>query len=1017
MTLAYVDTRTLRAALRHWTALVAPASGLALMLAAAPAVAQAAGQQGPRVDMAEQEPAEEGGIIVSASRISASGFEAPTPTTVFGEEMILKQAQPNIFNVLTQIPALQGNSGTTVNNFNTSTGATGISALNLRGLGTFRTLILMDGQRVVPSNVSNLVDVSLLPQLLIQRVDVVTGGASASFGSDAVAGVVNFITNKRFEGFKANIQGGITTYGDDPGGTVQVAYGGKAAGGRLHYSVAGEFLYNHGIIPGSGPGGTSLNGRPAPFITSTANRGATATGPGQAQLIRLTDGSQSILRAQNGLITSGPLMGTGFGVGGVPFQFNYGGSGVPNFNGSLTSDGTVNGCIAAVCDTSVRGTARGPQSSANVADPALDGRVERYVGYGRLSYEITDRIEIYGTVNISHVRTVTQPVSGTPYTGLRARCDNAFLDPSILQRCNAAGITEFRWATWSANNNEYLDVLNVRKMQRYVVGAEGAFDLFGKEWKFDTYFQRGRSSADVTVRNNILTAAYRQAFDAVRLTPGGPIVCRSEVARAAGCLPFNAFGDVKNSMEAFRWFAPASGSQSKADQEQDAASLVFNGEPFALPAGNVSVAFGAEWRRESYKVVGDPYGAGIANSPFNAEFPANPVLGVNGANWFAGNFANGSGEYNATDVFFETGVPVFDSGAVGKFDVNAGVRATNYSTSGWVATWKLGGTWDTPLDGLRLRAVRSRDIRAPNLSDLFTAPVSLNAGVLDRLNNNNNVQVVERNLGNPQLTPEIASNLGVGAVYTPNFVPGLRLSLDYFEINLNDAIQNLTNQQIIDTCQIEGNTAFCGPNNFQLTGVTGSNNPPYVNRRPFNVASLKTRGFDMEATYQANLDSIGIDGSLTMRALATHTMDFTINPGVIGVATSQFAGNNSASQPAPNPNAIARWKFFFQQSLEVGKFTFTATERIVSSGAINPDNVVCVEPNCPATTLQNATTNFNYIPGQTYVDFGTIFRVNDKVSVYANVDNIFNQLAPPFGSPSIYDTIGRRYRAGVRLNF
>jgi outer membrane receptor protein involved in Fe transport len=1015
MIMHHLGTKRLRAALRGWSALVAPATGLALMLSAVPTNAQAPAAGAAANDATKETEVQD--IVVSASRITAAGFDAPTPTTVFGEEMILKQAQPNIFNVLAQLPALQGNSGTTVNNFNTSTGATGISALNLRGLGTFRTLVLLDGQRVVPSNVTNLVDVSQMPQLLIQRVDVVTGGASASFGSDAVAGVVNFITNKRFEGFKANIQGGITTYGDDPNGTVQAAYGGSAAGGRLHYSVAGEFLYNHGIIPGSGYGGVGINGRPNPFLTSGANRGATGTALGQAQIVRLTDGSQSIIRALNGLITSGPLMGTGFGIGGVPFKFNYGGSGVPNLNGSLTSDGTVNGCIAGTCDTSVRGTARGPESSFSPGEPALDGRVERYVGYGRLSYELSDRLEIFGTVNIAHVRTVTQPVSGTPYTGLRARCDNAFLDPSILQRCNAAGITEFRWATWSANNNHYLDVLNVRKMNRFVIGAEGSFDLFGKEWKFDTYYQRGRTSADVTVRNNILTAAYRQAFDAVRLTPNGPIVCRSEVARNAGCLPFNAFGDVKNSEAAFRWFSPASGSQAKSDQAQDSASVVINGQPFALPAGAVSVAFGAEWRKESYSTVGDPYGAGIQNSPFNAEFPANPVLGVNGANWFAGNFANGSGEYTATDVFFETGIPVFNADTVGKLDLNAGVRATNYSTSGWVATWKIGGTWDTPLDGLRLRAVRSRDIRAPNLSDLFTAPVSLNAGVLDRLNNNLNVQVVERNLGNPQLTPEIGSNLGLGAVYSPAFAPGLRLSFDYFRIELNDAIGNLTNQQIIDTCQIEKNQNFCGLNNFQLAGVTGSNNPPYVNRRPFNVASLTTRGFDIEASYRLDLERIGLPGNLVLRALATHTIDFTINPGVTGVATRQLAGNNNASQPAPNPNGIASWKWFLQQSYEVGKFTFTATERLISSGAIDPDNIVCVEPNCPATTLQNQTTNFNFVPGQTYVDFGAIFRVTDQVSLYGNVDNIFNQLAPPFGSPSIYDTIGRRYRAGARFNF
>jgi outer membrane receptor protein involved in Fe transport len=165
------------------------------------------------------------------------------------------------------------------------------------------------------------------------------------------------------------------------------------------------------------------------------------------------------------------------------------------------------------------------------------------------------------------------------------------------------------------------------------------------------------------------------------------------------------------------------------------------------------------------------------------------------------------------------------------------------------------------------------------------------------------------------------------------------------------------------------------------------------------------------------MERIGLPGNLVLRALASHVIDFTISAGVRGVPNRQFAGNNNASQPAPNPNGIARWKWFLQQSYDVGKFTFTATERIVSSGEIDPDNIVCVEGSCPATTLQNPTTNFNFIPGQTLVDFGAIFRVTDQVSLYANVDNIFNQLQPPFGSPNIYDTIGRRYRAGVRLNF
>lgn len=999
---------------RLWSALTASASVLAMILSASAATAQAtaAAQAAPAAAAAEKVAEDPSDIVVSASRITAAGFDAPTPTTVFGADLILKAAQPNIFVALAQIPSLQGSTGTTVANGNTSTGATGLSGLNLRGLGTFRTLVLLDGQRIVPSNISNIVDVSLLPQLLVERVDVVTGGASASFGSDAVAGVVNFVTNKRFEGFKANVQGGITTYGDDANGTVQAAYGRAFLDSKLHVTVAGEYFYNQGIVPGGLPGGLPINGRRNDFQTSSVSRSIAGTPAGQPQIVRLTDNAQSILRAQNGLIVSGPLQGTGFGVGGVPFEFQYGGSGIPDRNAA----GTVAGCLLNVCDASLRGTVRGPQSSAGGAN-AIDGQVERIVGYGRASYDLTDRLEIFGTINIADVRTNTQPVSGTPTTNTTAQCDVAFLDPSILQRCQAAGITSFQFGTWGENLNRYLDVVNVRKQQRYVIGTDGSFDLFGSPLKFNAYYQLGRGSTAVNVRNNVLVPLFNAARDAVRLTPGGPIVCRSAVARAAGCLPYNVFGDVSNPIEAFRWFAPESGSKSYSSQEQDAASLVFNGTAFKNWAGDVSVAFGAEWRRESYRVTGDPYGAGIANSPFNAEFPANPVISTAGLNWFAGNFANGSGGYNVKDFFIEAGIPLLNSAALGKLDLNAAFRGIEYSTSGWVTTWKVGATWDTPLDGLRLRAVRSRDIRAPNLSDLFAAPVTLNGSVNNRfVTPNSNVQLQERNLGNPLLTPEIGSNLGLGGVYSPAFIPGLTFSFDYFEIKLRDAVQNLGNQQIVDLC-FDGNQAFCGPDNFVLTGVVGSNTPPYVNRRPFNVASLETSGFDIEASYRFSLDSIGVPGNFTLRGLATHTLDFTVDPGVPGTAPQQFAGNNSTINPAPGTNGVARWKAYVQQTWGVGKFQFTATERIVGAGAINPDNIVCTAGSCPLPTVRNGTTNFNSIPGQVFIDLGVIFNVSDPIAIYANVDNVSNQLIPAFGSPSLYDPIGRRFRGGVRVSF
>ena len=188
-------------------------------------------------------------VIVSATRITSTGFNAPTPTTVISAELIAKSAQPSVFETVTMLPALQGSTGPEVNTNATSTGLNGLSAFALRGLGTMRTLVLLDGQRVVPANVTGITDISEFPQLLIQRIDVVTGGASASWGSDAVAGVINFITDKDFTGVKANILGGITTYGDDANITAQAAAGTRFAGGRGHVEVSGEYSNTAGVHP------------------------------------------------------------------------------------------------------------------------------------------------------------------------------------------------------------------------------------------------------------------------------------------------------------------------------------------------------------------------------------------------------------------------------------------------------------------------------------------------------------------------------------------------------------------------------------------------------------------------------------------------------------------------------------------------------------------------------------------------------------------------------------------------
>jgi iron complex outermembrane receptor protein len=929
------------------------------------------------------------GVVVSASRITTAGFDAPTPTTVLSADLIQKSAEPNMFTSITQLPSLQGSTGTTVANGNTSTGQTGLSALNMRGLGTFRSLTLIDGQRVVPGNVTGVTDISQFPQMLVQRVEIVTGGASASYGSDAVAGVVNFITDKRFAGFKANIQGGITTYGDDKRLNLQAAYGKSLLGGRAHLTLSGEYYTNFEGAPGALLSAVPLNGRPALDLSGSVSTAINQTPAGQPQFTYIRGFAQNITRGRNGLITSGPLQGIAFGVDGVPYTFKYGGSGIPN----KTAAGGVVGCIGNICS--------GGETSNAGGGSSIDAEIVRKVVYGRFSYELTDNIELFATVNLADVDTVTAPTRGAPRPNLLAQCDNAFLHPSIPAACAAANITNFRYGTYGQNLNRDTHVNNSRQQRRFVVGANGGFDLAGKAWTYESYFQHGESITNVDITDITLTARYNAATDAIRLN--GQIVCRSAVARASGCIPFNPFGDVKNSEAAFLWMAPANGPHSYAFQRQDAASFAINGTPFALPAGDVAIAAGVEWREEAYKTYGDPYGAGIASQPFTPDYPADPVLATAGDNWYAGNFHNGRGRYDVKEGFIEAGVPLWNNDAAGKADLNLAVRVTDYSTSGLVTTWKAGGTWDTPIEGVKIRGVRSRDIRAPSLNELFAAAINMNNFVINRANGAS-VQILNNAVGNPNLTPEISTTNEIGVVFRPSWAPGFSLSVDYFDISIKDAIQSISNQEIVDLCY-NGNAEYC--KNVFLGGTPGTNNPSYVIVAPFNLASVKTDGIDIEASYRLNLEDWNLPGELTLRGLVTKTFNFIENTGIAGQAITQRVGQNNG--------AIPYWKAYLQQSWKLDRLTLTATERMHADGVINRNYIVCTT-GCPAPTVQNPTSNFNEIPGITYVDFGANFDMNDSIQFYAKVDNAFNKQPPSFGG-TMYDTIGRRYGVGVRLKY
>ena len=522
---------------------------------------------------------------------------------------------------------------------------------------------------------------------------------------------------------------------------------------------------------------------------------------------------------------------------------------------------------------------------------------------------------------------------------------------------------------------------------------------------YNAYFQRGTTKANLQLKGITLNGHYNAAIDTI--VQDGSIVCASAAARSVGCRPVNIFTSAPVSVPQFLWMAPDAGPYQHNTFKQDAASLSFNFEPFSTWAGPVAVAMGGEWRKESYVTTADPYGNGwTGDTPATAEYPVDPTLSSSGNNWFAGNFRNGRGSFSVKEAFLELGIPLAKNSSIGSIDLNLGGRVAEYSTAGSATTWKIGATWATPLEGLRLRGVMSRDIRAPNLNELFAPVTAASQNVTNRATGGN-VQVLATTIGNTDLVPEVADTWQLGAVYQPEFVRGLSLSFDYYNISLEKAIASLTIQQIVDLCY-NGNTAYCAF--VDLDGTFGSaTNPTSVIQKPFNFASLRARGLDIELSYRIPLGS----GNLTFRAIASRAIDLINDTGIAGQQVAQLAGNNTELGVA---QGVPRWKGMLSQQYSNDVLRLTLTERFVSSGYIDPEAIVCTS-GCPATTVQNPTYNFNHVPGALYVDVGGGYNLTKEVEVYFKVDNLFNHRAPPFGASSLYDVVGRMFRVGARFEF
>lgn len=924
---------------------------------------------------------------MTGSRIIRDGYDAPTPLTVVDEEQMKATAPRDLADFVNQLPSLVG-SYTPMNTTGTlSAGTGGINALNLRGIGTARTLVLLDGQRSVAASQTNLVDIGAFPQQLIKRVDIVTGGASAAYGSDALSGVVNFILDKEFVGIKSELSGGITDYGDDPDWKANLAYGTAFASGRGHLLLSGEVSKKEGILGELSDGLVSrsnkrpwMNGLTAVIVNPAYNA---TTNPSVPQYL-VRPNVAAAAATYGGIITSGPLMGTAFGPGGTPYQFQY---------------GTVSGAYMTGGDWRI---------SDVTAAETLDPRHDHQTVFARASYDLTDDIE--GYAQLSWDRTYHESyfgVSGELNT-LVMHSDNPYLPASVASRL--APNSTFRFGSWVDGLHEGASV--ERKVRRYVAGLNGRFNLFDKQWNWDAYYQMGVTGANEFSLGNKVVPRYRAAIDAVTVTTAnvgssglaiGSIACRSTLTDPSnGCAPFNVFGQGVASQEAMAYITNGTGRSWRYERfTQNVAAATLRGEPFNSWAGPISMAAGIEYRREVSTGASDDFS-------------------LTGS-WYAANFRPTIGSYNVTEGFVETVIPLAKDLSWAKaLDFNAAFRATNYSTSGYVNTWKAGLTW-SPIDDIRFRATRSRDIRAPNLSELFTTGLRGLTYVRDPFSGNLNAQAETITTGNLALRPESADTTGVGVVLQPSFLPGFSASVDYYNIEIEDAIGTVSTQKVVDNCYA-GYTTFCGGLTQEM--VNGVLTITKVAAQPFNFASELDRGIDVEASYILPLQNVSDSwrGNLSWRFLGTRYLKNVISNG-INLPVDRVNQNSGVSGGLPN------WKYTTSFTYNLEPITVTLIGRGISAGKWDTTYITCTA-NCPISTVERPTIDSNSVSGAFYLDAAFTYKLATaatEAEFFLSVQNALNKAPPVVAAsggliyagkptyPILYDGLGRTFRLGMRF--
>jgi iron complex outermembrane receptor protein len=917
-------------------------------------------------------------IIVTGSRLANPNFTAPTPVQTITAETIMQRAPVQISDVVNEMPAVRV-SRSAAGSGRVADQQSGVQALtDLRGLGDVRTLVLVNGHRHVGTVASGSFDTNMIPVNLIERVDVVTGGASAAYGSDAVAGVVNFVLKKRMKGITASAQGGVTGHGDGAQYAINLAGGTDFADGRGHI-VAG---FDWGSTTGVGNIYSRFTDNQGLLSVSAAQRASLGL-PAQAF-------ATDVVLAN---VTAGGLITTKT-TSGLLYGFDTAG------NASVFNQGTVFGSgTSAVMTGSTANAGYSPYAFFQ-----LQNKNSRMVGYGRASFDISDNWQAYAEVNYAHTSLPAQLTSSylvsfqVPVTSLPS---------SVQSMYTGTNVSVGRIMTENGGGNLTWQNLDMHDL---VGGFSGKI---GK-WKAEVYAQHGWTHQDFNTSGLVLSALYKAVYGC-NGTASNPNMTSNLINQLAlyesttgkSCVAFNPFG-TNNSSAALNYIYNNQHQDTVISKDVVSASL--SGVPFALWAGDVSVALGGEWRKDKLTVTSDALG--------------------NGNVYSVGNFTTYGGQNTVKEGFLELGVPLArDIMLARSLDLNAAFRRTDYAISGAVTTWKVGGVWQ-PISGLRARATWSRDIRAPNLNDLYFIGGALPTSTTNNIPGTYGYGVTgTTNIyasGNTTLRPEKADTFTGGFTWSAADGPlrGLRLAVDYYNIRINGAIARPTSAQTQSICAglIASGATTCPGIVFGTTG----NGLVSAGNLSVNLNQLKSEGLDFELGYR--LPDVGLPGRIELRAFANYAIHLQ---QFLSLNRQEPFDTAGSAQGVPKWTGTATISYIQGQSgidLQLRGFTGvkydTLSAYTLTGGTTN--GAVVVDPTDAGYVNTNANTiNTNRLPGMVYANLSFHVGLRKDLQLFGVINNLFDRQPPLYTVVAVtsgnrnlnYDLLGRSFKLGVRAQF